>query len=102
MNAVDFIWSDTLLDEEDIRAERAWQKGQLDAIGKARQFGTRFCVVRDEKLVALSDTELTDLEQKGFANLERLDRQIAEFQDQSTAALVLNDAPVQPIGAKQR
>jgi hypothetical protein len=93
VNDVDFNWSETLLDEEDIRAERAWQRGQLDAIHKAREFGTQFCVMRGTELIALSDSEVTELERKGRENLARLDRQIAEFIEQTSGALVLNDAP---------
>lgn len=90
---IDYLWSDDLLGEEDFRAERAWHLGQLDAIHKAREFGTRFCLMRDKKLVALSDSELDELELKGRENLARLNARITEIENEKSGALVLKDAP---------
>jgi hypothetical protein len=100
VNDVDFNWTEDFLDQEDVRAERAWQKGQLEAIRKALEFETQFCVMRNGQLVALSDFELTELERKGRENLVRLDSQIAEFEEQSSGALVLNDEPTRTTAKK--
>ena len=77
---VDYNWSDEILDVEDYKELRAFQKGQLDAIRRARQFDSEFAVMRDGKLVALRPNETLDIEKRGEEHLKELNAIIARLE----------------------
>ncbi len=89
------VWTDDILDVEDWKEQRALQKGQLDAIRRSRQFGTKFCISRNGQLVALNEPALLKLEQEVAINLNRLNQKIAELEEMPAADFMLNDAPAQ-------
>lgn len=95
MTNVSYNWSDDLLELEDYQELRAFQNAQLDAIHRARRFGTTFVVEREGGLTALSPDQTVELERQGEQRLAELSRKIAELRTSQPdhAALVLNETP---------
>ena len=67
--------------------------GALDAIHRARRFGTDFVVEEDGKTRSLRPDETAPYEKHLIENLERLNRKIAELQGQSGQTFSLNERP---------
>jgi len=86
-------WDESILDVEDYQVERALTNAALDAIRRARRFGTDFIVEEDGQPKSLKPNETAPYEQRFLEDLERLNRKIAELQVQEPNALVLNDKP---------
>lgn len=94
-------WDESILDVEDYKVERALTNAALDAIHRARRFGTDFIVEEDGHAKALKPDQTAPYEQRFLEDLERLNRRIAELEGQAPNALSLNDrAPAKPEGEK--
>src|SRR5689334_9073884 len=89
-------WDDSLLDLEDYQVERALTNAALDAIRRARQFGTKYVIWEDERVKSLGPDETGPHEQRLIANVELLNRKIAGIQAQQHNALELNERPEKP------
>ncbi len=88
-------WDESFLDLEDYQVERALTNAALDALRRARRFGTDFVVEEHGKAKSLRPEETGPYEKRLLENLERLNRKIAELQAQSSSALSLDDKPNQ-------
>jgi len=86
-------WDESFLDVEDYQVERALTNGALDAIHRARRFGTDFVVEEDGKTRSLGPDETAPYEKHLIENLERLNRKIAELQGHSGQTFSLNERP---------
>jgi len=86
-------WDESILDVEDYQVERALTNAALDAIRRARRFGTDFVVEEDGKTKSLKPDETGPYEKRFLEDLERINRKIAELQAQKPNALELNERP---------
>jgi hypothetical protein len=86
-------WDDSFLDVEDYQVERALTNGALDAIHRARRFGTDFVVEEDGRTKSVRPDETAPYEKRLLEDLDRLNRKIAELQGQSTHPCSLNERP---------
>ena len=84
-------WDESFLDLEDYQVERALTNAALDAIRRARTFGTKYVIWEDERVKLLRPEETKPHEQRLLENLERLNRKIAELQPKQPNALELNE-----------
>ncbi len=86
-------WDESLLDAEDYQVERALTNAALDAIRRARRFGTDYVIWEDDRVKSVKPHETAPYERRLLEDLERLNRKIAELQSQSPNALSLNEKP---------
>jgi hypothetical protein len=86
-------WDESFLDAEDYQVERALTNAALDAIRRARRFGTDFVIEEDGRPKSLKPDETAPYEKQMLEDLERLNRKIAELQAQSGQPLSLNERP---------
>ena len=86
-------WDESILDIEDYRAERALQRGALEALRRARRCGTDFVIREDGQVKSLRPPEAALYEKLMLENLERLNRRIAELEGQSPCPFSLNEKP---------
>ncbi|HWX20882.1 MAG TPA: hypothetical protein VN578_13365 [Candidatus Binatia bacterium] len=88
-------WDETFLDVEDYQVERALTNAALDAIRRARRFGTDFVVEEKGNTKSLKPDETGAYEKRFLEDLDCLNRKIAEKQAQDPNALLLNERPKQ-------
>jgi len=86
-------WDEAFLDIEDYQVERAATWAALDAILRARRFGTQHVIWEEGRVKSLGPEETKPREQFLLENLERLNRRIAELQTQSGQPFSLNERP---------
>ncbi len=86
-------WDESFMDVEDYQVEQALTQAALDAIHRARRFGTKYVIWEDEKVKCLGPDETGPYEDRLCKQVEELARKIAELQKHSPAALALNDRP---------
>ena len=86
-------WDESILDVEDYQVERALTNAALDAIHRARRFGTDFVIEENGRTESLRPEETAPYEKLFLEDLDRLNRKIAELQAQQPNALELNDKP---------
>ena len=84
-------WDESILDVEDYQVERALTNAALDAIHRARQFGTDFVIEEDGKTKCLRPDETAPYEKRFLEDLERINCKIAELQAKQPNALELNE-----------
>jgi hypothetical protein len=73
-------WDDSFLDIEDYQVERALTNAALDAIKRARQFGTDFVIEEHGVTKSLRPEETAPYEMRLLEDLDRLNHKIAELQ----------------------
>jgi DNA-directed RNA polymerase specialized sigma24 family protein len=86
-------WDESFLDVEDYQVERALTNGALDAIRRARRFGTDFVIEEDGRAESLRPDETASYEKRLLEDLDRLNRKISELQGQSGQPFSLNERP---------
>jgi hypothetical protein len=86
-------WDESFLDLEDYQVERALTNGALDAMRRARQFGTDFVVEEEGKPKSLRPEETAPYEKRLLEDLDRLNRKISQLQCNSSGPLSLNEKP---------
>jgi hypothetical protein len=86
-------WDETILGIDHYRAERALANAGLDAIRRARRFGTDFVVEEGGRARSLRPEETPPYEKRFLDDVERLSRKIAELEAQNPSALALNERP---------
>jgi hypothetical protein len=89
-------WNESFLDLEDYQAERALNRAGLDAIHRARRFGTKYVIWEDGRMKCLGPEETIPYEQRLLEQVEGLNRKITELQSQNPNTLALNDKPEKP------
>jgi hypothetical protein len=88
-------WDESFLDVEDYQVERALTNAALDAIRRARRFGTDFVVEEEGRAKSVRPEETAPYEKQLLEDLDRLNRKISELQGQPPGAFSLNDFPKQ-------
>ncbi|PYJ08000.1 MAG: hypothetical protein DME25_02505, partial [Verrucomicrobia bacterium] len=68
----------------------------LDAIHRARRFGTDFVIEEDGRPKSLRPDQTAPYEGRLLEDLDRINRKIAELQAQAPNALALNETPPKP------
>jgi hypothetical protein len=86
-------WDESILDAEDYQVERALTNAALDAIRRARRFGTDFVVEEDGKAKSLRPEETAPYEKRLLGDLDRLNHRISELQGDSSGSFSLNEKP---------
>ena len=86
-------WDESFLDAEDYQVERALTNAALDAIRRARRFGTDFVIEEAGRPKSLKPDETAPYEKRLLEDLDRLNRKITELQAQSGQPFSLNDRP---------
>ena len=86
-------WDESILDVEDYQVERALTNAALDAIRRARQFGTDYVIWEEDRVKSLKPNQTAPYEQQLLEELDRINRKIAELQAKQPNALELNDKP---------
>jgi hypothetical protein len=86
-------WDESFLDIEDYQVERASTRAALDAIHRARRFGTDIVIEEDGQVKSLKPNQTAPYEAGLLEEVERLNRKVAELQAQQSNALSLNDKP---------
>jgi hypothetical protein len=89
-------WDESILDVEDYQVERALTNAALDAIRRARHFGTDFVVEEKGQAKSLRPNETGPYEQRFLEDLDRINKKIAELQAKQLNALELNEKPDAP------
>jgi DNA-directed RNA polymerase specialized sigma24 family protein len=89
-------WDESFLDLEDYQVERALTNAALDAIRRARRFGTKYVIWEDEHVKSLGPDETGPHEQRLLENVDRINRKIAELQAKQPNALELNEREDKP------
>lgn len=84
-------WDESILDIEDYQVERALTNGALDAIRRARRFGTDFVIEENGRAKSLRPEETGPYEKQFLEDLDRINRKIAELQAKQPNALSLNE-----------
>jgi hypothetical protein len=93
MNAKYEAWDESIMEVEDYQVERALTNAALDAIHRARRFGTNFIIEQNGVTCALKPNETGPQEKLLLETLARLNKKIAEMEAQNPNALTLNDKP---------
>src|SRR5262249_7184100 len=88
-------WDESILDIEDYQVERAPNNAALDAIQRARRFGTKYVIWEDGRVKELGPEETAPYEKRLRETIEQLSRKIAELQARNPNALSLNERPKQ-------
>jgi DNA-directed RNA polymerase specialized sigma24 family protein len=86
-------WDESFLDAEDYQVERALTNGALDAIRRARRFGTDFVIEEEGKPKSLRPDATAPYEKRLLEDLDRLNRKISELQGQAAQPFSLNERP---------
>ena len=86
-------WDESILDVEDHQVERALTNAALDAIHRARQYGTDYVIWEDGRVKSLRPDETAPYEKRLLEELEQINRKIAELQARTPKALSLNERP---------
>jgi len=89
-------WDESILDVEDYQVERALTNAALDAIHRARQFGTDFVIEEGGETKSLRPNETAPYEKLFVEDLERINRKIAELQAKQPNTVELNERADQP------
>jgi hypothetical protein len=90
-------WDEDILDLEDYEAEWALQQAAIDAIRRARQFGTDYVIWEDGAVKSLKPHETEPYERAALQNLERIEQKIAELKARQTSApLLFHEQPPKP------
>jgi len=86
-------WDESFLDVEDYQVERALTNAALDAMRRARRFGTDFVVEEDGKAKSLRPEDTAPYEKRLLEDLDRLNRKISELEGNSSWLFSLNEKP---------
>ncbi len=89
-------WDESFLDIEDYQVERAANNAAIDAIRRARRFGTQYVIWENNRVKEVPPDQTGPYEKALLENVEKLSRKIAELQAKQPNALELNDKPEKP------
>ncbi|HEX3797722.1 MAG TPA: hypothetical protein VH413_03400 [Verrucomicrobiae bacterium] len=88
------LFDESTMDVEDLQVERDAQLAGVDAIRRARRFGTFYVICEDDKTKKIPPDQTVPYEENLLASAARLDRRIAELQQSQSSAAALNDRPL--------
>ena len=86
-------WDESFLDVEDYQVERAANNAAIDAIRRARRFGTKYVIWENDGLKEVAPEQTAPYEKTLLENVERLSRKIAELQGHSSNPYAFNEKP---------
>jgi hypothetical protein len=86
------LFDESTMDLEDLQAERDMQLAAVDAIHRARRFGTVYVTREDDRIKVVPADQTAPYEERLLAVAARLNRRIAELQSQQPN-IALNDRP---------
>jgi len=86
-------WDESFLDLEDYQVERAANNAAIDAIRRARRFGSKYVIWENDRVKEVPPEETGPYEKALLESVERISAKIAELQAQKPNALELNDKP---------
>jgi hypothetical protein len=86
------IIDDSGMDLEDLEVERDLQLASVDAIRRARRFGTMYVISEGGQVKQIPPDKTAPYEEKLLAEADRLNRRIAELRPPAQNA-ELNDRP---------
>jgi hypothetical protein len=89
------LMDESNMDVEDLEAERTLQLAAVDAIRRARRFGTTYVIWEDERVKEVAPGETGPYEERLLASVGRLHQRIEVLKRAASSDLSLNDKPVQ-------
>lgn len=91
------LMDESNVDVENLEAERALQLAAVDAIRRARRFGTSYVIWEDEKVKEIPPDQTGPYEQRLLESAERLNQRILALKQsiQPPSGVMLNDKPPQ-------
>ncbi|MCO5050816.1 MAG: hypothetical protein M9920_00730 [Verrucomicrobiae bacterium] len=87
------ILDDTMLDAEDLAAERDLQLAAVDSIRRARQFGITWVTREDGKIKEIPPEQTAPYENRLLASAEKLNQRIQFLKQSEASNYSLNDQP---------
>lgn len=89
------VMDESTMDLEDLQVERDLQLAAVDAIRRARRFGTFYVIREDDEIKRIPPDKTAPYEARLLAHAEKLNRRIAQLQSAQSAPaeMVLNEAP---------
>jgi hypothetical protein len=88
------LFDESTMDVEDLQAERDMQLAAVDAIRRARRFGTFYVIREDDKVKKVPPDQTAPYEENLLTSAARLDRRIVELLQSQSSSAILNDRPV--------
>jgi hypothetical protein len=88
------LFDESMMDVEDLQVERDLHLAAVDAIRRARRFGTFYVIREDDQIKKIPPDKTAPYEETILSNAARLDRRIAELQQSQSSAAALNDRPL--------
>jgi hypothetical protein len=92
MNSEFDLLDESTMDLEDLQAERDMQLAAVDAIRRARRFGTFYVIRENNRIKRIPPDQTGPNEERLLAIAARLDRRIAELRSREETT-ALNDRP---------
>lgn len=89
------ILEDSMLDAEDLAAERDLQLAAVDSIRRARRFGTAWVIREGGQIKEVLPDHTEPYENRLLASAEKLNQRIQLLKPSSPSDYSLNDRPVQ-------
>lgn len=87
------LFDESTMDIEDLEVERDCQLAAVDAIRRARRFGTFYVIREDDQIKEIPPDKTGPYEERLLAHADRLNRRIAELRAEEQN-LQLNDRPI--------
>jgi len=87
------VLDESMLDIEDLEAERALQLATISAIQRARRFSTAFVVCEDGKTKDIPPDQTAPYEHRLLASAAKLAQRIEFLKQSGTTDYSLNDKP---------
>lgn len=84
---------ESTMEIEDLEVERDLQLASVDAIRRARRFGTFYVIAEEDTVKKIPPDKTGPYEDQLLANVERLNRRISELRGSAPNA-ALSDRPV--------
>ena len=89
------ILDDSMLDAEDLAAERDLQLAAVDSIRRARRFGTAWVIREDGQIKEIPPDQTAPYESRLLASAEKLNQRIESLKRAGSADYSLNERPPQ-------
>jgi hypothetical protein len=86
------LMDESMMDIEDLEVERDLNLAAVDAIRRARRFGTCYVIREDDQVKEIPPDKTAPYENQLLANADRLNRSIAGLQA-TNQNYILNDRP---------
>ena len=87
------LLDESSMDLDDLATERDLQLAAVDAIRRARRFGTAYVIWEDERIKQVPPDQTAPYEERLLASAERLNQRILTLRQSAPAEFSLNDKP---------